>query len=117
MAYPRRPVPYGFEEYVKSGYHSINHLRNRYHCNVRTLYRWLEETNIESTSKKKRYGAYTVIMCDLMTGKEIDSFPTVAAAARAVNGYDTSINYAARGINKTAEGFKWRFADEKLICS
>ena len=109
MAHPRRPIPYGFEEYVKSGHHTMFHLHNYYHCNYRTLSRWLEESNIKGTSQRMRSKFYEVAMCDINTGEEVDFFASLTEAAAAVHGRPQNIMSAATGALKTAYGFKWRF--------
>lgn len=111
--YPARPMPLDFQEYVLNGSHSLRSIRKRYRCGWEAIRRWLAEADIHQTScKRLGRDSYEVIMCDLLTGKEIDRFHGLVDAAAAVNGSPTNIGFAARGMHKTAYGFKWRYAND-----
>ena len=111
MAYPRRPIPAGFIEAAKTA-RSTRELQNRFHCTFTQARRWLDENRMEIFPIN---GCLPVVMFDLNTGAEVDRFPSLKAAAKAIYGEPNTIAKCARGIYKTAYGFGWRFANELSV--
>lgn len=75
-------------------------------------------TGIERHAKKLRgreSEKRVAVVCCKLDGKYEEWFPSIAEAAKIVNGSTSAISKACKGERKTAYGYKWVYADD--FCS
>lgn len=71
-------------------------------------YKWSYK---EQNYIKKNFSSRIVCQLDLKTGEILQVFPSISAAARAVNGDSSYLSKVCRGIQKSSKGFGWCFKD------
>ena len=108
MPYPKRKMPYGFEEAAKSGVNARK-LTKRFHCNYEQVNRWAKELGIEIVLKNPCRSVY---MCDKNTHEDLKLFPSIGYAAEYINGDRRNISLCLNNHSKSAYGLWWRYADE-----
>lgn len=70
----------------------------------------MERKELQLRQAKKR--RKPVIQLCPVTGREVDEYPSIKAAAKAYRLSPESIRYAAVGAGQTAAGYKWRLLNE-----
>ena len=61
---------------------------------------------------KRDFSKRVVEQLDLKTGNVLNTFESLSAAARAVNGDSSYLSKVCRGIQKSSKGFGWRFKED-----
>ena len=61
---------------------------------------------------KRNFSKRPVEQIDLKTGNVINTYESISAAAKAINGDSSYLSKVCRGIQKSSKGFGWRFKEE-----
>lgn len=85
----------------------LNH-NGEYH----NFYWEIDET---SQKKEKDFSAKKVAQIDKITNEIIQIYPSISAAAKAVNGNTSNISKVCHGGKaKTAKGYKWKYIENEV---
>jgi hypothetical protein len=83
-------------------------------CNNNKIYYNFKWKYKEQDYIKKDFSPKSVCQLDLNTGEILQIFPSISAAARAVNGDSSYLSKVCRGIQKSSKGFGWSFLNTTL---
>ena len=72
-------------------------------------YKWCYNGEAE---EKRSFSKRSVEQIDLNTGKVVNTYESLSAAARAINGDSSYLSKVCRGIQKSSKGFGWKFKDD-----
>jgi hypothetical protein len=89
-----------------SSKHTVDHINGERSDNRVNNLRWATKTEQGRNQKSNR----SVIQLDPITGEQLAIFGTLTAAAERVGVTPSAIRYAANGLTRTSQGFKWTFA-------
>lgn len=92
----------------------VNHLDEDKHNNVLENLTWCtrkENINWGTGIERGAQGRRKAVSQFTLDGRWIADFDSLTAAAKAVDGNESNISCACRGIYKTAKGYIWRYTD------
>ena len=101
-----RQMPDGFAEDARTM--TVLQMMRKYHCGNAVLYRWLAELDIH---RGRGLHKRPVAQLNLETGETIKTYPSVAAAAKAVYGSGQNLIQCCKGKTKYAYGYGWRYCE------
>ena len=86
---------------------SLDYVANVFDCNKDTVRKILDRFGVPKTGRGSKVRMHKVNQYDL-TGKYLATYESYKAAAKAVNGSDSSIRNCIKGRQKTANGYIWK---------
>lgn len=86
---------------------SLDYVANLFECNKDTVRKVLDRQGVPKVGRGSKVLMHKVNQYDL-TGKYLATYESYKAAAKAVNGSDSSIRNCIKGRQKTANGYIWK---------